>query len=155
MSNMKLGKRQHITVVDGEKGDPTRGTDGDIYKKHQYFHYRVKHLEGSTRPKGWYHDHASYIMTVEVRWLWTESLGYLAPEVTFKPYEDGLKLARKVGQALVTIRNNNETPDGLIEALKADVVEYVSDNKDGCWSDYRPIRVWEENAMMTLARAAS
>jgi hypothetical protein len=156
MNEQKLSKRQYMTVVESEKCDPTRGDRDPIYSVFQYFRLRFKHLKGSNRPAGYYHDSSgSYDATVNVRWLYTESNRYFAPEITFRPTEKGIKTAHKVGQAIHTLGYREETPEGLVEALKASVVEYMDDNKDGCWDDYRPLRVWGENAMETLARAAS
>ena len=161
MNDMKLGRRCYMTVVQGEKGNPTPGYEGriPIYTLRQYFTMRVKHKKGSTRPVGWFHNHGfSSNLTVEVRWLWTEEHQYFAPEITFRPSETGAKVAWKVSQALVSMRRTSEDetqPDALADLLGAVTVEYVDDNKEGCWDDYRPLRVPGEPAMMTIARYAS
>jgi hypothetical protein len=46
-------------------------------------------------------------------------------------------------------------PDQVIDLLKATVVEYVDDRAEGCYDDYRPLRVPGENPMLTIARYAS
>jgi hypothetical protein len=154
----KLGKRQFVTVVMGERSEPRQPhyrEDGPIYTQHQYFKLRHKHLKGSNRPAGWFHDTSSYDSRVEIRWLYTDELGYFGEEITFRPTTNGIKLAAKVGKALQEVRwEKGDKPQALNDKLNATVVEYVDDRKDGCWDDYRPLRVPGENPMMTIARYA-
>jgi hypothetical protein len=150
----KLGKRKYMTVVQSEKGVSCQGSEGPIYQLHQYFALRFKHLKGSNRPTGWYHNaNWGHDSQVEVRWLWTERNGFFGSEISFRPTEAGLKIAVKVGKALRGL-NYKAGPEDLMEALGAALVEYISDNKEGCWDDYRPLQVPGEAAMLTIARYA-
>jgi len=160
----KLSKRRYMTVVQGEKGSPTPGYNGgsSIYHMHQCFTLRLKHLKGSNRPAGHFHDgYSSRDGSVEIRWLWTEEHGFFAPEMTVRPTELGLKVVAKVGKALRSIPmhgyddDKEDRPTQLIDLLEATVVQYMDDNKEGCWDDYRPLRIPGEPAMVTLARYAS
>jgi len=156
MAERKTTKRRYMTVVQGEKGNPTPGyNSGSIYSLHQYFTVRYRHRKGSNRPEGWFHQGYSSDTTVEVTWLWTEEHEFFAPKVEFRPTELGMKTAMKVATALRSIRSAElEGPDLLADTLGAVVVEYVDDNKEGCWDDYRPLRIPGEPAMVTIARHA-
>jgi hypothetical protein len=153
MTKRKIGRRWYVTVTQGDKVPPHARvySNEPIYTLHQHFHFRQKHLKGSNRPAGWFHGN-SYDGSVHVRWLWTESNRFFAPEITFCPR--AVKIASKVAHALNGIYLLESSPDELCLALKAFEVEYVTDEKDGCWDDYRLLRDYTENAMMTLARAA-
>ena len=153
MTDRKLSKRYQMTVIQGNKVPPARSYFGNdpICTMHQHFQLRRKHLKGSNRPAGWLHG-SIHDGTVDVRWLWTEDLGFFAPEITFKPR--AFKTVTKVAKAFDSLGYRDGTPDNLCIALKALAVEFIDDNKDGCWDDYRLIRDYTENAMLTLARAA-
>lgn len=147
--NRKLSKRFRMTVVQSDKTVTRKG--GDIYTLHQHFQLRRKHLKGSNRPVGTYHG-STHDGTVDVRWLWTEELEFFAPEITFRPR--AVKTAMKVAKAFGSFRYRDGSPDELCTALKVCEVRFIDDNKEGCWDDYRLLRDYTENAMMTLARAA-
>jgi hypothetical protein len=153
VDNRKLSKRRVLTVVSGQKGQSSRGTDGDIYTERQYFRMMHKHLKGSTRPVGHFHKGYGSDRQVEIRWLWTEKLGYFAPELSYQVSKDSIAIAKTIGEAL---REMNEKlgPEGLIERAQACVVEYIDDNKEGCWDDYRCVRMPGDSEMMIIARAA-
>lgn len=157
--NRKLGKRHYITVTQSGMIEPTRrlGGDGDIFTVYQYFTYRLRHKKGSNRPAGWFHSMwGGSDYTVEVRWLYTDDHNYFAPEISFRPTEAGIKLATKVAKALHEMRNTrDESPERLTADLKAYLVEYVNDNKDGCWDDYRVLQAPGDCPMMVIARHAS
>lgn len=159
MSEMKLGKRKYMTVVQSEKCDQTRRATGEgyIWTIHQYFSFRVKHKKGSTRPAGTMHNlWSSSDAIVGVEWLNTDDLGYFAPEITFKPTPNGIKISQKVSKALYEMRNTEDQgPEALAEKLEAYVVEYINDNKKDTWEDYRVLQAPNEPAMMTVARYAS
>jgi hypothetical protein len=115
-----------MTVIQGEKGDPSPSYDGgSIYRLHQYFRLRLRHLKGSNRPAGYFHN-----------------------------CYGGVKTATKVGEALRSFGWHEASPDKLVELLSATVVEYIDDQKEGCWDDYRPLYIPGEPAMVTIARAA-
>lgn len=156
--NRKLGKRRYITVTQSDKVEPTSrlSGDGDIYTVYQHITYRLKHKKGSNRPEGWFHSMwGGSDNTVDVRWLWTHDHDYFAPEVSFRPTEAGMRLSAKVAQALNKMRHcDDEGPERLIADLGAYLVEYVSDNKDGCWDDYRVLQAPGDCPMMVIARAA-
>jgi hypothetical protein len=144
-----------MTVIQGEKGDPSPSYDGgSIYRLHQYFRLRLRHLKGSNRPAGYFHNCYGSDAAVTVRWLWTEDNGFFAPEITFRPSSLGVKTATKVGEALRSFGWHEASPDKLVELLSATVVEYIDDQKEGCWDDYRPLYIPGEPAMVTIARAA-
>lgn len=150
----KLTKRTHLTVIQSDdKSYASRGYRSDIYHFHQYFALRWKHKKGSNRPEGWFHSPYGDIK-VEVRWLWTEEHEFFAPELSFRPHALATKIAPKIANAIQE-GGYKFQPDQLIEALGATVVQYVDDNKEGCWDDYRPLRVPGENPMLTIARYAS
>lgn len=149
MTDRKIGKRLHMTVIQSDKGLTREG--GDIWQMHQHFQLRRKHLRGSNRPAGWFHG-SVFDWTVDVRWLWTEAHDFFAPEITFRP--KAMKTVIKIAKAFDAFDYCEGSPDALCLALKAFSVLYVDDNKDGCWDDYLLLRDYSENAMMTLARAA-
>jgi hypothetical protein len=156
--NRKLTKRTHITCVQSDdKCFQQHGYNGSspIFTYHQWFALRWKHKKGSNRPEGWFHSPYGDIK-VEIRWLWTEEHEYFAPEISFRPHRLSNKLVPKVAEALDNLGRHESSPDGLIEALGATVVQYADDNgKNGdCYDDYRPLRVPGEPAMVTLARYA-
>jgi hypothetical protein len=156
MTERKIAKRLSLTVVSGRMF-VTVGAGGGreaIYEENQHFRLMHKHLRGSNRPRGFFHKSWGSDEEVGVRWLWTEKNGYFAPEITFRPSKNGVKTASVVCEALLEIPRDSETPEGLIEKLRATVVEYIDDQKEGCWDDYRVVRVPGEPAMMTIARAA-
>ena len=157
MTERKTTKRRYMTVVQGVKGDPTPGYNGSssIYKLSQYFTMRFRHRKGSNRPEGWFHQGYSSDTSVEVMWLWTEEHEFFAPKIEFRPTKLGTKTAVLIAGALQSIRNAElEGPELLADTLKAAVVEYVDDRKEGCWDDYRPLRIPGEPAMVTIARHA-
>jgi hypothetical protein len=159
MTNRKTSKRRHMTVVQSEKGEPTIGTQSNIYTIHQHFTLRFKHLRGSNRPAGYFHDgFASRDGSLNVRWLWTKENGFFAPELSFRPTALGTKVAVKVAKTLGGFAYDAESPLNLILKLRATNVCYVQDNKEGCWDDYMPIDLPVEdedvNAMVVLAKAA-
>jgi hypothetical protein len=151
----KISKARVLTVVSGQRYVSSRGSDGDIYEANQHFRLMHKHLKGSNRPRGFLHKGWGSDRDVSVRWLWTEKLGYFAPEISFRPSKESLRVASMVSDALLEIVNTDkEDPEKLIERLGAFVVEYVSDQKEGCWDDYRVIRAPGDSEMMVIARAA-
>jgi hypothetical protein len=158
MTKRKTSKRRYMTVVQSGKGDPTRGSEEDIFTIHQYFTLRVKHLRGSNRPAGYFHNGwSSREGSVDIRWLYTDSNGFFAPELTFRPTETGIKVAIKVAKALQAFAYDKASPLGLILKLKATPVDYMQDDKQGCWDDYKPVDLPtadEGNAMEILARVA-
>lgn len=153
----KLSKRQYITVVQTDRCEKTKRAtgEGDIWTVYQYFQHRLKHKKGSNRPEGWFHSiWGGSDQQITVRWLYTEDLGYFAPEISFHPTAAGLKLCNKVAKALYEMRNcKDEGPERLMRDLKASKVKYVDDNKQGCWDDYQPDM--SGNAMLVIARAAA
>lgn len=157
--NRKLSKRKYITVVQSGKCERTPSFSGDspIYSVYQYVSYRLMHRKGSNRPEGWFHSlWGGSDQTVEIRWLWTEEHKFFAPEISFRPSENGTKLAAVIAKALRKRRHDEkEGPEHLIEDLGAYLVEYVNDNKDGCYDDYRVLQAPGEPAMMTIARYAA
>ena len=157
MNKRKTSKRRYMTVVQGEKGDPTPGYGGggSIYRLSQYFTLRFKHLKGSNRPQGWFHQGYASDTSVEVRWLWNEAHQFFAPEIQFRPSKLGTKTAVLIAGALQSIQSAElEGPDLLADTLGAVVVDYLEDNKEGCWNDYQPLRIPGEPAMVTIARHA-
>ena len=163
MTDRKISKRRYMTVVQSEKGDRHQGSEGggpywDIYTIHQHFTLRFKHLRGSNRPAGYFHDgFNSRDGSVDVRWLYTESNGFFAPEITFRPTEQGIKVGIKVAKALREFAYDRESPLKLILKLNATNVNYVDDTAHGCWDDYMPVDLPTENegnAMEILAQAA-
>ena len=162
MNKRKLSRRLHMTVVwnEGERSDPTPGLNGasPIYSENQHFRLRRKHLKGSNRPMGFYHDTFDYEATVTVRWLWTVEHEHFAPEVSFRPCSLGLQAVQKIATAMAKIGKHKLTPENLCEELGAMIVESVPDEIDdrgeGRYDDYRPFRLVGEPAMVTLARAA-
>jgi hypothetical protein len=154
--NRKLSKRQYLTVVCGQRGEPTRSIDGDpIYTERQYFRMMHMHRKGSNRPVGWFHRGYGSDQDVEVRWLYTGKNGYFAPEISFRASKNGIKVATRVANALRKIEHTSrEDPEALIEDLAAYIVEYVDDRANGCWDDYRCLRAPTDNEMMVIARAA-
>lgn len=157
MGDRKLSKRLYLTVVwqDRHSSRPTPGYDGGspIYTEYLHFRLRWMHRKGSNRPKGYYHDTFCHDGTVTVRWLWTEEHKHFAPEVTFSPTEDSLRIVRKLTKVMEKIGKRNLEPETLCEALEAMIVESV-ENEAGAYDDYRPVRLVGEPAMVTLARAA-
>jgi hypothetical protein len=150
--NRKLSKSMKLTVVSGQKGQSSRGQDGDIFTERQYFRLMHQHRAGSNRPKGFFHK--GFISEdVEIRWLWTEKLGYFAPELSYQVTRTTFSMAKTIGTVLLDM-NEKLGPAGLIEKVQASVVEYIDDNKDGCWNDYRPIACPGDTEMMIIARAA-
>lgn len=150
--NRKLAKRPTLTVVSGQKGRSSSGYDGDIYTERQYFRMMHAHRKGSNRPAGFMHKGYG-CGEVEVRWLWTEKLGYFAPELSYQVSRPTVSIAQTLHKVLLEM-NEKLGPDGLIEQTKAYVVEYVDDNKEGCWDDYRVVRAPNDTEMMVIARAA-
>ena len=148
----KLAKRPTLTVVCGQKGQTSRGTDGDIFTERQYFRMMHAHRKGSNRPVGFMHKGFG-CEEVEVRWLWTEKLGYFAPELSYQVKRDTLKIAETLHKVLLEM-NEKLGPEGLIEHAKATVVEYIDDRKENCWDDYRVVRAPGDCEMMVIARAA-
>lgn len=151
----KLSKAMYLTAVCGQKYISTR-SDCDIYTEMQFFQMMHRHNKGSNRPRGWFHRGYGH-KDVEVRWLWTEKNGYFAPEISFRPErgESILPLVVRLTKAIkAMVYTDREGPESLIEAVKAYVVEYVNDQAEGCWDDYRLIRAPGDNEMMVLARAA-
>jgi len=156
MNKLKLGKRPQLTVCwygrDGQT--PTPGYDGGdpIYTERLCFRYRYPHLKGSKHPKGFYHDGYGTDDTVEVRYLWTVTHNYFAPEITFRPGRLGIKAVAKITKALEKLGRDPE-PEALCEELQAMIVESVPD-ENGSYNDFRPVRIPGEPAMVTIARAA-
>ena len=160
MTEMKINRKQHITVVQSglcERTSSLRDPGDPIYSLYQHFTFRVMHRKGSNRPEGTFHTSwGGSERSIEVRWLRTESLGFFAPEMRFQPSDASMKLAKKVGKALMCIRHTqDEGPDALVDYLKAYVVEYINDNKPGCFDDYKVLHAPGDSAMMTIARYAS
>lgn len=154
--NRKTSKRQYITTTIGDRYEQGNAYNSEfkLYEIHQSFTLRVKHLKGSNRPEGWYH-YNPMDGGVEVRWLYTDKLGYFAPEISFKPSSSSLKIVLKIGKAIQDIKHDHDvSPDILADKLVASVVESVNDNKEGTYEDYRPLRIQGEPAMMTIARHA-
>ena len=154
---INLSKRQHVILTEGRKEQTTFSHDSNewIYTYHQHFMLAQKHGKGSEHPKGWYQAGYSSA-SITIRWLFTESRGgsYFAPELRFSA-KDGngvWKLTEKMGKAFQAMPSYGSecSPERLIQEMKATVVEYVENG----WRTYKPIRVFGEDPLMTLARAA-
>jgi len=159
MGTPKYGRRKYLTVVQSGLCERSRGgRDCDIFSLYQYFTFRVKHKRGSTRPEGTFHSEWSGSdYTVEVKWLYTDDLGYFAPEISFRPTRQAAKVANLVAKALCGWRGScpedrKTEPERFSDSLGAIVVEYINDQTPGCWNDYRVIRVPGDSEMMLLAR---
>lgn len=157
MPERKLSKRQHVILTESPREQTAWDQDNNkpIYTEWQHFRLGYKHGKRSDQPVGWFQS-SNFGGTLNVRWLWTESNGHFAPEFTLNgDNPQAITLAAKVGRALCELErsrktSSRKTPEALVEALKATVVEYV----EGAWATYKPLRVPGENAMLTLARAA-
>lgn len=154
---MKLTKRMHLTCSQSDDKYETRYSTcdgmGKVYAFHQSFALMWKHKKGSKRPEGFFHSPYGDIK-VEVTWNWVERLGWYAPKIEFRPHRLATKIVAKVANALSEIKNDRDVnPDMLIDELAAIVVA-LADDKEGCYADYRALRVPGEPAMMTIARHA-
>ena len=149
-----LSKRYYLIVQEGRREKSCRSSEGDwIYTQSQHFMLAQRHLKGSRQPEGYYS--AGYgSCAVNIRWLYTERNQFFAPEVTFsaKDGKTAWKLVAKIGKAFDEMPGWGDSfgPQRLQDELKATVVEYVEDG----WRDYRPLRVFGEDPLLTLARAA-
>ena len=152
---VNLSKRQFVILSEGRKEQSSFSHDSNewIYTYYQHFMLGRKHGKNSEHPQGYYE--AGYGSgSVAIRWLYTESNDYFAPELTFQA-KDGSgvwKLVEKLGKAFCQMPSYGDgcNPDRLIAETKATVVEYVEDG----WRTYKPIRVFGESPLMTLARAS-
>lgn len=157
MSERKTSRTSYLTVVSSNKRVSCRCSDGsgDIYEEIQTFRKMHKHLQNSTRPRGWFHRGYSSHQEVEVRWLWTDKNGYFAPEISYQPTKASIATAKWVAECIVeNERSDKDNPDGLIEKTEAFVVEYVNDDKEGGYDDYVCRRAPGDTDMMVIARAA-
>jgi hypothetical protein len=154
--NRKLAKSTVLAVVSGQKYESTRASGGyaAIYAEHQHFYTMRKHLRGSNRPAGWLHRDYG-VKEANVRWLWTEENRYFGAQIEFQPGRSCMKLIKLLDKLIKAMAHTDaEGPATLIQRANAFVVEYVTDQKEGCWDDYRVIQAPGDSDMMIIARAA-
>jgi len=153
-TEIKLAKRLWVIVTESEKRQSSFSHDSNewIYEYYQHFMLGRKHLKGSEHPQGWYATGYSS-GAVNIRWLYTESNGFFAPELSFGGREMlSFKMIEKLHKAFNDLPRHGEGggPEQLTARLKAVVVEYVED----AWRTYRPLRIPGESPLISLARAA-
>jgi hypothetical protein len=152
---IKLSKRRYIIVTEGKKEQSTqsRETGEWIYEFYQHFMLAKKHLKGSEHPRGWF-DCGYDSGSVNIRWLYTDSNGFFAPELTFDARRmTSFKVVERLHKAFNDLPRYGEEsgPSHLVERLGAATVEYV----ESAWPAYRPLRIPGESPLISLARAVS
>lgn len=135
---------------------PLRVSVDDIYEQHLRFYSLRRHARASGLPTDLLH--ADYgAQGVEVRWLWTERLGYFSPEVSFRPTSKSIEIADRVSRAIVP----ELPPEQVLAALRAYEVQaldgpYAAVRPGGttCTSAYRILRAPGDGPLSAIARAA-